>query len=80
MPFSFEDVFSIYNYSHMSVWELAHSCQCLQKSEVTDTPGTGFVGIFEPSDMCAGNQTWVICNNGVCSELLTHPSRPNLCI
>lgn len=38
----------------MFVWVCAHACQCLQKSEVTDTPGTGFGDICEPSNMGVG--------------------------
>jgi hypothetical protein len=43
-------------------------CKYPRRPEVPDPLGAGAISSCEPPDVGAGNQTWVLCKNNLCSN------------
>lgn len=48
---------------YVCMWQCAHECRHLHRSEVFSPTGAGVTGSWGLSDVGAGNHTWVLCES-----------------
>lgn len=55
-------------------------CAHRGQKKASELPGTRVTGIYEPPEMGAEDQTWVLWETSSCSYLLRHLSMPQLLV